>query len=266
MIARIQKFPRTQHIRGSRLQPGDEDLQAVAFSQLRNKHLVVEEKIDGANAAISFDSDGNLLLQSRGHYLTGGRRERHFDLFKQWAHSVADMLRPALADRYIVYGEWLYAKHTIFYDKLPAFFQEFDVLDQASAQFLSTERRRHLLGRLPLVSVPVLYEGTLRSLESLVAYIGDSAYISRSHIERLREICRKRKFDADRILSETDPSRTMEGLYVKVEQDGAVTGRYKFIRPSFLTTVLQSDTHWLDRPIVPNQLQGVANDTEGPNG
>ena len=32
---------------------------------------VVEEKVDGANAAVSFE-DGKLVLQSRGHVLTGG--------------------------------------------------------------------------------------------------------------------------------------------------------------------------------------------------
>ena len=49
------------------------------------KYIVIEEKVDGANAAISFSDSGELLLQSRGHYLTGGYRERHFNLFKQWA-------------------------------------------------------------------------------------------------------------------------------------------------------------------------------------
>jgi hypothetical protein len=34
--------------------------------------VTVEEKVDGANAAISFSPDGQMLLQSRGHYLTGG--------------------------------------------------------------------------------------------------------------------------------------------------------------------------------------------------
>lgn len=66
------KYPRTRHIEGSRLQPGDEDLDAVAFSELRERPLVVEEKVDGANAAVSFGEDGRLLLQSRGHYLRGG--------------------------------------------------------------------------------------------------------------------------------------------------------------------------------------------------
>jgi hypothetical protein len=50
----------------------------------------------------------------------------------------------------------------------------------------------------------------------------------------------------------------MEGLYVKVEEDGEVAERHKFIRPSFLTAVLESGSHWMERPIIPNQLcQGI---------
>ena len=82
----LKKYPRTPHLEGSRLQPGDEDLSQVPFSYIKGKHLVVEEKIDGANSAISFSEDGELLLQSRGHYLTGGYRERHYNLMKQWAN------------------------------------------------------------------------------------------------------------------------------------------------------------------------------------
>jgi hypothetical protein len=46
----------------------------------------------------------------------------------------------------------------------------------------------------------------------------------------------------------------MEGLYLQVEDRGRVIGRYKFVRASFLTAILDAGTHWLDRPIVPNQL------------
>ena len=67
----ILKYPRTPHLEGSRLQPGDEDLSQIRFDEIRGKHLVVEEKCDGANTGISFGDGGELLLQSRGHYLTG---------------------------------------------------------------------------------------------------------------------------------------------------------------------------------------------------
>ena len=82
----LKKYPRTPHLSGSKLQVGDEDLSQISFSELDGKHLVVEEKCDGANSAISFDETGALYLQSRGHYLTGGYRERHYNLLKQWAN------------------------------------------------------------------------------------------------------------------------------------------------------------------------------------
>ena len=115
----IRKFPRTHHILDSRLQPGDEDLNAADFADIAERHMVIEEKIDGANTAISFADEERLMLQSRGHYLTGGPREKHFSLFKSWAHAIKPVLWQALGTRFIVYGEWVYAKHTVFYDRLP---------------------------------------------------------------------------------------------------------------------------------------------------
>lgn len=58
----IRKYPRTPHLEGSRLQPGDEDLSQIRFSEIAGRYLVVEEKCDGANSAISFSKNGELLL------------------------------------------------------------------------------------------------------------------------------------------------------------------------------------------------------------
>ena len=46
----------------------------------------------------------------------------------------------------------------------------------------------------------------------------------------------------------------MEGLYIKVEDDEQVIDRLKYVRYSFLQSILESNTHWLDRPIIPNKL------------
>lgn len=248
------KYPRTHHIEGSRLQPGDEDLDATPFEQIHGRHLVVEEKMDGANAAISFAPDGKLMLQSRGHYLTGGAREKHFNLLKQWAHAHTHALWSVLKDQYIMYGEWLYARHTIFYNRLPHYFMEFDVLDKTNRQFLSTARRHEMLADLPVTSVKVIKAGRFSSIARLIDLVGSSFFIQEGHLEQLRKLCENMGLDADRALSETDPSQVMEGLYIKVEEDGVVKERYKYVRASFLTTMLQSNSHWLTRPIIPNQL------------
>ena len=60
--------------------------------------------------------------------------------------------------------------------------------------------------------------------------------------------------DADRQIRETENSDSMEGLYIKVEENGEVIDRMKFVRASFLQTLDASETHWLNRPIVPNKL------------
>jgi hypothetical protein len=251
----LHKYPRTRHVEGSRLQPGDEDAGSVPFGQIAGRFLVAEEKVDGANAGLCFDREGRLWLQSRGHFLTGGVREKHFHLFKQWANAHAASFRPVLGSRYVLYGEWLYAKHTIFYDLLPHYFLEFDVLDTETGMFLSTECRRELLAGLPLVSVPVLCSGPARSLAELVMLIGQSQFKSGRWRERLAEVCAGRNLDPERAWAETDRSDLMEGLYLKVEEGGRVVERYKYIRASFLTAVSDSGGHWLKRPIVPNRLR-----------
>lgn len=45
----------------------------------------------------------------------------------------------------------------------------------------------------------------------------------------------------------------MEGLYLRTEAEGRVTGRAKFVRPEFVEKVKQSE-HWQHQAIVPNLL------------
>ncbi len=261
---KIIKYPRTPHIEGSRLQAGDEDLSQVPFSTIAGRHIVVEEKVDGANSAVSFDADGNLLLQSRGHYLTGGWRERHYNLMKQWARSCENEFFDVLGTRYIMYGEWLYAKHAIYYDMLPSYFLEFDIFDRDEGIFLDTHRRHEMLRALPVFSVPVLSEGCFTDKKSLISLLTHSNYISDDHIANLRKTAEKLGLDPDRQCRETDASDLMEGLYIKVEENGRVVDRMKYVRATFLQSVEESSTHWLNRPIVPNRLLQRDRDPSAP--
>ena len=47
----------------------------------------------------------------------------------------------------------------------------------------------------------------------------------------------------------------MEGIYIKVEEGDYVVDRLKYVRSSFLNTILDTETHWLDRPLIPNRLK-----------
>ena len=251
----ILKYPRTPHLEGSRLQPGDEGHDHVPLATLAGCHAVVEEKLDGANAGISFTSGGELLLQSRGHYLAGGGRERQFALFKQWAAAHEARLLERLEDRYVLYGEWLYAKHSVSYDRLPHWFCEFDVYDRVDGVFLSTPRRRALLAGSPVVSVPVVHEGALpANVKALRALVQPSLAKSPCWREAFEDSVARQELDLALAWRQTDKSPLSEGLYIKIESETEVLGRFKWVRPDFVQTILDSGSHHSTRPIIPNGL------------
>lgn len=258
-MEQIYKYPRTRHIEGSRKQAGDEDLNSVKFTEIRGKYLVLEEKIDGANCGISFGEDGKLYLQSRGHFLNGGYGERQFDMLKVWAERFRDGLWQALGSRYVMYGEWMFAKHTVFYDRLPHYFMEFDIFDKKQQCFFSTAKRRKILENAPFVrSVPVLKAGRYERLPDITRLIGYSNFISEEPAKALQEQCRKYRVDAERTREQTDLSGIMEGIYIKVEEGDYTVDRLKYVRHSFLNSILDSESHWMNRPMVANRLaEGV---------
>ena len=253
-MERITKYPRTAHLKGSKMQRGDGDLNKIDFSLIVGKNIVIEEKVDGANTGISFSASGELLLQSRGHYLIGGYSERHYDLFKKWAYNTVNELFEVLGDRYIMYGEWLYAKHKIYYDSLPNYFLEFDIYDKKEGVFLSTERRKELLKNSPVVSVPVLGEGVYKNKEEILKLLGKSLFAGKNAKDNLLTTVKGLNLNQEKILKESDCSGLAEGLYIKVEEDGVVKQRVKFVRDTYVQP--QTETgRWVDKPIIPNKLK-----------
>ena len=233
------KYPRTPHLFGSKGTDDDKHLgrkESEAF--IADPSLIVEEKIDGTNVGIHFTSHGRMVLQCRGHEITEGMHPQ-YDLFKQWTSVKRPMLEAMLGSRFILYGEWLYAKHSVHYRALPHYFFEFDLYDKDAAQFLDLATRRRMLDGTGLHTVPVLRRGPA-SAEEPRALIGPSAFDS--------------AFD-NPVTGRTD--HLMEGLYVRTEAGGHVTGRAKLVRPEFVEKVKQSE-HWQHQAMVPNQLaEGV---------
>jgi hypothetical protein len=203
-----------------------------------------------SNAAASCQTD----VAAAARLKVVDRQPRFRALLKSWASGIRDDLWTVLGPRYIVYGEWLYAKHTIFYDVLPHYFLEFDVLDRDADHFLATPERRRLLVGLPIASVPVLHEGRIASPGELTALIGPSAYKSDHWRAHLATAANVQPHRPEMVIGQTDPSDLMEGLYIKVEENGAVIGRFKYVRRDFLTAVVNSESHWQSRPILPNRL------------
>ena len=259
-------YPRTPHIEGSGLQKGDDARAIIPFSALVGERVVFEEKVDAANSGLGFNGAGDPFLQSRGHFLEAHDRsvyrERHFNLLKDWMRAHRDILLDRLEDRYIIYGEWMGAVHSIFYDDLPHLFMEFDVWDRATASFLDTPTRRRLLDGLPMASVPVLSVTDGLTPAQLMACMGPSCFRRRGEgdapawQDSLRVACGRVGDDFDRRLPKLYGGDASEGGYGKVERDGKVVGRFKFVRPGFIQTIIDADEHWQNRIMVPNLVRG----------
>lgn len=99
-----------------------------------------------------------------------------------------------------------------------------------------------------------MYSGKLTQYNEITSLIKQSNYIKYNHLATLKFLGQKRNLDIARTLKETDNTNLMEGLYIKVEEAGAVKERYKYIREDFILNILNSGGHWRDRIIISNQL------------
>lgn len=198
----------------------------------------MEEKLDGTNVGIHFLTNGKLFLQCRGHEITEGMHPQ-YDLFKQWTAVKRSVLETMLADQYILFGEWLYARHSVHYRGLPHYLFEFDIYDKEAGHFLSLERRLELLEGTGIPTVPVLHEGAATQ-------------------EKLQELIGVSAFEAEFVHPGAGAvDHRMEGLYLRTEADGVVTGRAKIVRPEFVEKIKES-THWQHQVMVPNELDANA--------
>jgi hypothetical protein len=234
------KYPRTPHLFGSKGTDDDKHLGEVeSLRFLADESLIIEEKIDGTNVGLHFSDSGELVLQCRGHLITEGMHPQ-YDLFKQWAAVKRHVLEESLQNRFILFGEWVYARHSIHYRKLTHYFFEFDIYDKEDEVFLNLERRLSLLAGTGIQTVPVIHSGKVNR-DDLQDLIGPSQFDS---------------FFEDPITKRSD--NLMEGLYLRTEAVGRVTGRAKFVRPEFVEKIKQS-THWQHQQMVPNLLADEVN-------
>jgi RNA ligase len=229
------KYPRTPHLFGSRGTDDDKHLgQRESLDFIADASLIVEEKLDGTNVGIHFTSAGRMVLQCRGHEITTGMHAQ-YDLFKQWTMGKRPMLEGMLEDRFILFGEWLYARHSVHYRRLPHYFFEFDIYDKQRQVFLDLASRLERLEGTGIVTVPVVHRGPATAAD-LPELIGPSQF--------------------DSVFENPLTGRTdnlMEGIYLRTEADGCVTRRAKLVRAEFVEKVKQSE-HWQHQALVPNLL------------
>ena len=164
------KFPRTRHLfdaGGSGVSRDDllldEGEEAVFYSgrsagsRARGRRpgrlVCIEEKVDGANLGISVGEDLQLRVQNRSHFVNS-KTHAQFSTLESWLEENSGTLYELLESKNLVlFGEWLYAKHSIHYTRLPGHFMAFDIFDRSAGKFFSwRERNRQLEGTgIPVV-------------------------------------------------------------------------------------------------------------------
>lgn len=111
------KYPRTYHVPFSEgCTSDDKKLTKKEYQNnfILNNNIYMSEKLDGENTTITKDKVYARSLDSIDH------KSRH------WVKRLASEFQYDLGDLRI-HGENLYAKHSIYYDKLPSYFMVFGV-------------------------------------------------------------------------------------------------------------------------------------------
>lgn len=248
------KLPRTLHIEGSRMPRGKTDPEAIPFNKLKGEFLVIEEKLDGSGVSIFLDNNLNLQIWHRGSEASG----KEFKPLHDWSNKYYEELFNLLNERYIMFGEWMYVKHTIYYDKLPCLFFESDIYDKEENIFLSTKARQDLIKSYSfIVSVPILKSFKPNQLIQLTELISTPHFQSDKWTDFLKWHCNNHKFNYEKAMHETDQSGLMEGLYIKHEDQNKILGRYKYVRFEFVQNILDSGTHLMDRLPIFNSLSDL---------
>ena len=224
----IYKFPRTPHLLNLGAASSDDILTTVPTDV--KGYVTITEKVDGANMGFSLSSDGSeIVVQNRSHYVNSSSHEQ-FKKLGAWVDQHREELFQILKrddffpQRYILFGEWLYATHSIAYTDLPDRFMAYDLYDRSTDTFLDRKGLAALLSTTSIQVVPVIYEG-----ESVP-----------SELDLRKMVQAQSKFYNGRL----------EGVYVKMEEGGIVKFRGKVVRSDFIA----GNEHWTKANLQVNGL------------
>lgn len=205
------KYPRTPHLIWSEsVSKDDRIIQPNQLSKLKSAPVIVTEKMDGENTTLYRHTLHARSLQNRPHES------------RDWLKQMWSKINFSIPENMRICGENLYAKHSIYYTRLPSYFLVFSIWE--SDICLSWNETLEWCDLFGLTSVPVLYEGEWNEKLIKACYTGVSKY-----------------------------GDTQEGYVIrnaqefKYEDFGANVA--KFVRKNHVLT----DKHWMTKTVVPNK-------------
>lgn len=134
-------------------------------------HIVIQEKIDGANFSIRYDEETDSVAAfSRKNLLNFKNNLRGA---YEWSQKLnKDLVKEVLGNNKVLFGEWL-VPHTIVYPKERyhnAYF--YDVYDLEKEGYLPQNEVKEIVDRMNLIYVPVFYDGEFTSWEDVRKFVG----------------------------------------------------------------------------------------------
>ncbi|UUV46233.1 RNA ligase [Bacillus phage vB_BanS-Thrax2] len=127
--------------------------------------IVIQEKLDGANASFRKGENGEILAFSRNTQLD---EQNNLGGFWQFAQTLdPDLLLPNI----VYFGEWL-NPHKVKYPEYQKQFFLYDLYDTNKGLYLDFNRVKDAHRMLGLNLIPVFYEGEYQSFEHLMSFVG----------------------------------------------------------------------------------------------
>lgn len=216
----FRKYEKTYRIPISQLDvPGKHILSKKEVKALLQGKVVVEEKMDGANVGIIRHKD-RFALQKRGSLVAESEHEQ-FSFFNNWANVRNYDKIMSVPSGHIIYGELMYAVHTIYYDSLPDYFLVFDIWN--GKKYLSRNKRDVFCEKYGFCQVPLI----------------DKGYFYMDDLYKL-------------IPDESEYGEVSEGIVVKrYSKKNYVRG--KIVKKKFIKT-LENSQHWTRYNIKVNRV------------
>jgi len=209
------KYPRTFHLPWSENIGSDDKVMPDLTTLLMNE-IIMTMKMDGENTTMYKDYIHARSLDSRHHESRSYVKQLHSTI----AHEIPDGWR--------IVGENLYAKHSIYYDRLPSYFMVFSVWNEKNV-CLSWDDTVEYCDLLGLTPVYELYRGTF-----------DAPKI----VQRFDDYCKK-----------WSAGQEHEGYVIRL----ADAFHYSKFRKSVAKFVrkdhVQTHSHWMREQVVQNKLR-----------
>lgn len=150
-------FPKTPHLWGTTSsEPGEVVLDSTQTGQVLASSVTLEEKLDGSNLGIDFDSTGSRRFRDKDGRFIEFSEHSNIQTLWQTFDCVDAALRRTVGSRFILFGEWLYVVHVQRYRCLPSYFLPFDFFDKENESLLSGQDRARMLVQLGMGTPPTV--------------------------------------------------------------------------------------------------------------